>query len=350
MGTAVRDGPAARIASALLHRLARSRQFGQSWRNPPFGRRFRLPGVAIRPSVLELVDDHAFQTEHRILVSAPAPRQHVRIIRHRHGAMTSGSVAILTLSLYALVAIVLIVRDALTCVDGWRVWVLHIIARLYTPLMFRQRISGTCPLPGRGGGLVISNHRSPVDPILVFSGSVRKQDGGGPRSIDYLTAREYCELGGPLGWITRVMQVIPVARSGEDMGAVKVAVRRLKQGRLVGVFPEGRINLESGLLPANPGVAWLALHARAPVYPVYIHNSPQGESMVQPFHTFSRVRLCYGRMIDLSEYYGRRLTPELLQEVTDHLMARLAAAGRDEGVREGRVPPPLRLAPASRAG
>jgi 1-acyl-sn-glycerol-3-phosphate acyltransferase len=264
--------------------------------------------------------------------------------------MTSESAAILALTLYAVVAIVLIVRDALTCADGWRVWVLHIVARLYTPFMFRQRVSGTCPLPGRGSGLVISNHRSPVDPILVFSGSVRKRDGDGPRSIDYLTAREYCELGGPLGWITRVMQVIPVARSGEDMGAVKLAARRLKQGRLVGVFPEGRINLGGGLLPANPGVAWLALHTRARVYPVYIHNSPQGESMVQPFHTFSRVRLCYGPVVDLSKYYGRRLTPEILQEVTDYLMARLAEAGRDDGVHEEPVRFPLRPAPASRAG
>lgn len=244
--------------------------------------------------------------------------------------MPSESAAIVTLVLYAATAAALIARDVLRCPDGWRVWILHVTARLYTPFMFRQRVDGPCPLPGQGAGLVISNHRSPVDPILVFSGSPYKQ-AGGPRTIDYLTAREYCELGGVVGWITRVMQAIPVARSGEDMGAVKVAARRLKQGRLVGVFPEGRINTDGGLLPGSPGVAWLALFTRVPVYPVYIHDAPQGENMVQPFHTFSRVRLRYGSPVDLSGYYGQRLTPELLQAVTDELMAVLAATG--DGVR-----------------
>jgi 1-acyl-sn-glycerol-3-phosphate acyltransferase len=264
----------------------------------------------------------------------------------------SDSAAVLTLLLYAAVATTLVLQDMLACCDGWRVWVLHIVARFYTPFMFRQRVSGLCPLPGRGPALVISNHRSPVDPILVWSGSVQKQDGGGVRTIEYLTAREYCELGGPLGWITRVMQVIPVARSGEDMGAVKLAVRRLKQGRLVGVFPEGRINTGTELLPANPGVAWLALHARVPVYPVFIYNAPQGEHMVQPFHTFSRVRVVYGPPVDLSAFYGRRLTQEILQEVTDLLMARLAGTGCDadlESKPDTRREVP-RLAPATRAG
>lgn len=268
--------------------------------------------------------------------------------------VSSDSAAVLTLLLYVTVAAILVLQDMFACGDGWRVWVLHLIARSYTPFMFRQRVSGLCPLPSRGPALVISNHRSPVDPLLIFSGSAQKQDGGGIRRIEYLTAREYCELGGPIGWITRVMEVIPVARSGEDMGAVKLAVRRLKQGRLIGVFPEGRINTGTELLPANPGVAWLALHARVPVYPVFIHNAPQGEHMVQPFHTFARVRVSYGPPVDLSDWYGRRLTTEILQEVTDLLMTRLAETGRNDVPESkpgtGHEVPAPRLAPATRAG
>jgi 1-acyl-sn-glycerol-3-phosphate acyltransferase len=138
------------------------------------------------------------------------------------------------------------------------------------------------------------------------------------------------------------------------MGAVKMAARRLKQGRLVGVFPEGRINPGTELLPGSPGVAWLALHARVPVYPVYIHGAPQGEHMVQPFHTFSRVRVNYGSAVDLSAYYGQRLTPRMLQAVTDQLMARLEATGRNGGAEtppeELPIQSPLRVAPDTRAG
>ena len=63
------------------------------------------------------------------------------------------------------------------------------------------------------------------------------------------------------------MRAIPVDRDGEDMEATKVALRRMRAGCTVGIFPEGRINFGPGLLPPNPGVAWLALKAGRPVIP-----------------------------------------------------------------------------------
>jgi 1-acyl-sn-glycerol-3-phosphate acyltransferase len=141
------------------------------------------------------------------------------------------------------------------------------------------------------------------------------------------------------------MQVIPVDRDGRDMGPVKEALRRLRGGRLVGIFPEGRINDRCGaseLLAGNPGMAWLALHSRAPVCPVFIHDAPQGANMVAPFHTFARVRLVYGEPIDLSGFYGRRITQDLLQEVTGELMRRLAELGGARVVEECPQTLPLR--------
>jgi 1-acyl-sn-glycerol-3-phosphate acyltransferase len=147
------------------------------------------------------------------------------------------------------------------------------------------------------------------------------------RRIEFLTAAEYCDLGGPLGFITTHMHVIPVARSGRDMGPVKEALRRIRDGKLVGVFPEGRINTGTGLLPGSSGVAWLALHSQAPVYPVFIHDAPQGATMVAPFLTFCRVEVSFGDPVDLCSYYGRRINQPLLDEVTHLLMSRLARLG-----------------------
>jgi 1-acyl-sn-glycerol-3-phosphate acyltransferase len=247
-----------------------------------------------------------------------------------HTDMMAEISGLLTLVLYVAVATGIVLRAALRCEHDWRLWLLHGIARFYTPLVFRQRIRQRCPFPVEGGALIIVNHRSPVDPILVFSGSPLKGDGYGVRRLEFLTASEYCTLGGFPGFVTRTMQCIPVDRDGRDMGPVKEALRRLRGGRLVGIFPEGRINdLDDcgDLLPGNPGVAWLALHSRLPVYPVFIHGAPQGANMVQPFHRFSRVRLAYGAAIDLSAWYGRRITQELLQEVTGQIMQSLAELG-----------------------
>jgi len=250
--------------------------------------------------------------------------------------------AIVTLTAYLVVAGTVVLRSAQHCGGDRGLWLLHIISRFYTPLVFRQRISQRCPFPVRDGALVIVNHRSPIDPILVFSGSPLKSEGFRVRRPEFLTASEYCALGGFPGFVTRTMRVIAVDRKGRDMGPVKEALRRLKEGRLVGIFPEGRINdVGDGrrLLPGNPGVAWLALHSRLPVYPVFIHGAPQGANMIAPFHTFSRVRVTYGSAVDLSAWYGRRITQDLLQEVTGVLMRRLAELGGAAAAEAGQEPP-----------
>jgi 1-acyl-sn-glycerol-3-phosphate acyltransferase len=233
----------------------------------------------------------------------------------------------LVLGTYAALGVICLWRSRRRCPHDWRVWFLHIVARFYTPLIFRQHIQPECPLPAEGPGLLIANHRSPIDPVLIFSASPLKRSGHWVRRPEFLTAAEYCNTGGPLDFITNSMGVIPVSRAGRDMGPVKEALRRLKEGRIVGIFPEGRINSGAGLLPANPGVAWLALHSRAPVYPAFVHGAPQAESMTRTFYQFSRARVDFGEPVDLSAYYGRRINQELLQEVTELLMIRLGELG-----------------------
>lgn len=241
--------------------------------------------------------------------------------------MTSEIWAILTLCFYAAVTVAVLAWQCFHTPGGWQVWVLYLIARVYSPLMFSQRIRDKCPFPKTGPCLVIANHRSPVDPMFIFSGSQEKVGGRFIRVVEFMTAREYCELKGPIGWICRTMKCIPVDRKGKDMGPAKEALRRLRAGHLVGIFPEGRINLGDGLLPGNPGVAWLALRSEAPVMPIFIHDAPLGTSMVAPFLRPSYTQVSYGEPIDLSEFYGRKPTPGLLAEVTDLLMDRLATLG-----------------------
>ncbi len=234
---------------------------------------------------------------------------------------------LLILGMYAATGIAVVGWQCLHCPAGWDVWVLCLIARLYSPLMFNQRIRAKCPFPNEGAALVIINHRSPVDPMIILSGSQEKRTGHFIRIVEFMTAREYVEIGGPIGWICRTMKSIPVDRNGKDIGPAKEALRRLWAGHLVGIFPEGRINLGNDLLPGNPGVAWLALRSEAPVFPMFIHDAPLGTSMVAPFLTRAYTQVTWGEPIDLSEYYGRKPTPPLLAEVTDLLMERLAELG-----------------------
>jgi 1-acyl-sn-glycerol-3-phosphate acyltransferase len=245
--------------------------------------------------------------------------------------MSPDSIACLTLIGYACAAASVVLWRAVRCAEGWRLWILNSLGSAYCRVGFRWRSNRPCPFLEARPAIVIANHRSPVDPILIWAGVTNC------RPVEFLTAKEYFGIPG-LQFIFDAQRCIPVARNGKDVTATRTALRRVQEGRIVGVFPEGRINPGSGLLPGDPGIAWLALQTRAPVYPVFIENAPRGKGMVDPFWNFRPVKVHYGDAVDLAAYYGRRRTPEVLQEVTDHLMRRLAETGGL--VDEGAAPPP----------
>ena len=241
--------------------------------------------------------------------------------------MTADGVAILTLAVYALGIAGVLVVQAIRCPSGWVVWLLYVTERLYLGLFFRWRSNRRCPFPDRGPALIVANHRSPVDPLFLWMNHHLGEEGERAiRPISFLMAREYYEVQG-LGWLFRAVKSIPVDRSGQDVGPAREALRALKEGGWVGVFPEGRLNRGEGLLEGDTGIAWMALRAKAPVYPAFIQNAPRAQSMVAAFCTPAKVRVVYGDPVDLSAYYEQKKTQALLKEVTDLLMVRLAELG-----------------------
>lgn len=236
-------------------------------------------------------------------------------------------IAGLVLAAYAAVGLAVVWWQSGRRGVGRQAWLLYVIERIYVGLWFHWRANRRCLFPAAEGGLVIANHRSPVDPLLIWMNHHLGQPDQRIRLIHFLMAREYFSIPG-LSWICRTMEAIPVARNGADMAPAKAALKRLRAGDLVGVFPEGRLNPGHDLLPGNSGVAWMALSAGVPVYPVFLHESPTGgDSMVRPFLGFCRVRVTWGEPIDLSRFAGQRRTQQLLQEVTDLIMDRLAELG-----------------------
>jgi 1-acyl-sn-glycerol-3-phosphate acyltransferase len=210
---------------------------------------------------------------------------------------------------------------------GFSTWFLWCVERLYVPFMFHWRSNRRCPFPEKGGGLIIANHRSPVDPLLIWMNNHLGARNHRCRVISFLMAREYYEIPG-LTWVGRATQCIAVEREGKDMRPAREALERLKRGDLIGLFPEGRINDQTALREGDTGIAWLALHAQVPVFPVFLRGSPSGaHHMVAPFYTRCRVKIVYSDPIDLSAHYDRKRTRTLLREVTDLLMRRLAELG-----------------------
>ncbi|HET6323200.1 MAG TPA: lysophospholipid acyltransferase family protein [Planctomycetaceae bacterium] len=240
--------------------------------------------------------------------------------------MTPDSSARLVLLSYLAIGVGIVVWQFRRSGLGLSTWFLWVVERLYVPFMFHWRANRRCPFPGEEGALILANHRSPVDPLLIWMNNHLGERPRRCRVTGFLMAREYYDIPG-LTWVGRAMQCIPVCREGKDMRPAREALERLKRGDLIGVFPEGGINEETALREGDTGIAWLALHAQVPVFPVFLRDSPTSENMVKPFYTRCRVKVVYGEPIDLSAYYDQKRTRTLLREVTDLLMRRLAELG-----------------------
>lgn len=105
-----------------------------------------------------------------------------------------------------------------------------------------------------------------------------------------------------LAHLCGIVEAIPVSRDGQDAKAVMTALRYLKNGEKISMFPEGTRNrTEEELLPLKGGAAMFAIKARVPVYPVMCPHKTR---------LFRRTKILVGDPIDLSAFYERCLTAE----------------------------------------
>jgi len=222
-----------------------------------------------------------------------------------------GVLAGLSLSLVGY-ATVLLRRSPFTPVQS----ALYALNVLIARILWDARISGRLPVSADEGAVIVCNHRSSVDPCFIALAT--------DRVVHWMVAKEYWRLP-VLGWFFRTCKAIPVGRGGVDTAATKSAIRLAARGGLVGMLPEGRINTtDRVLLPGRPGAALVALEARVPIVPCYVHGSPYDGTFWSPFLMRAGVRLTWGRPIDLSEFYGRQRDREVLKMLTKRLLTEIA--------------------------
>lgn len=131
-------------------------------------------------------------------------------------------------------------------------------------------------LPEQGPAIVVANHVSGLDPLLLIAAS--------RRPLRFLIATE--EYQRPiLHWVFRLAGCIPVDRKGRPEQALRVARRALEQGEVIALFPHGKIHLDTDPpRPIKGGVVRLAAWTGAGIYPVRIDGvKGQGKVMAAPF-------------------------------------------------------------------
>lgn len=166
---------------------------------------------------------------------------------------------------------------------------LYLPTYLMGRLLWRVHFTNEAPVAIRSGAILVANHRSSVDPFFVQLAARRR--------VHWMVAQEYCRhfLFGP---ILKAVQAIPTNRTGMDTASTKAAMRITKQGRLVGMFPEGRLNHTQNLLVTiRGGAAAVAIRSNVPIIPLYIEGSPYRRTVWSPVFMPAHVGITFGEPI-----------------------------------------------------
>jgi len=161
---------------------------------------------------------------------------------------------------------------------------------LFSRIYHRVQVVSPQHLPRSGAGILVANHISGLDPLLIQSVC--------PRLIVWMMAREYYEIS-QLNGIFRAISAIPVDRSGRDMAATRSALRALEKGRILGIFPEGKIEPTRELLPFQTGVALMAARTGVPIYPAYVEGTQRNLTMKQAYLQRQEAVLAFGQPMRL---------------------------------------------------
>lgn len=143
--------------------------------------------------------------------------------------------------------------------------------------LYRYRVVGAEKVPLTGGVIIAANHISNLDPPLLGIGV--------PRPISYMAKKELFAMP-VLKQILPLVNAFPVDRQAGGTAAIRASLRMLKEGRCVGIFPEGGRNV-SGTNEEKAGAAFLAAASGAPVVPAAI----VGTRKLRPF---GRVTVVFG--------------------------------------------------------
>ena len=183
---------------------------------------------------------------------------------------------------------------------------LQIIARVGTTLLFDLKTYGTENVPKTGGVLLVANHQSFLDPVLV---AVHLR-----RPVSFLAKSELFENSYFSGFI-RMLHAFPVRQGEGDIGAVKEVIRQLEEGHVLNIYPEGSRTENGQLGRLEKGVALVIRKAGVPVVPVAIDGSfgawPKDKKL---FHAHP-IRVKYGKPID---FRGKK-SEEIIQTLENRL-------------------------------
>jgi 1-acyl-sn-glycerol-3-phosphate acyltransferase len=199
------------------------------------------------------------------------------------------------------------------------------VVRLAARALFRIQFVGAEHVPSAGPVVLVPNHVSFMDPVLVNIPI--------HRPLHFMTLEPFFRKPG-LGALIRWCRAFPVREDEADRQAVRTAIRILRAGEPLVIFPEGGRSRDGRLQPFRSGTFGIALHAEAPVVPITIAGAFEAWPAHRRLPRPGRITITYHAPVDeknLPPDADRRTRPELMSAL---VQARIASALPDQGSSE----------------
>lgn len=197
---------------------------------------------------------------------------------------------------------------------------LQVIIQAFFCFWLGYRATGYKRLEQQQGALILANHQSFLDPLLV----------GLPfrRPISFL-ARDSLFPVPVVGWILKNTHVLPINQQAAGTASLRDMIGRLENGWLVGIFPEGTRSETGAIGELKPGFTTVVRRAKRPIVPVGISGAFQALPMGSWFLKPVRVRVVFGEPLtveELQQYSSRNQESALIDLVRSRMAACYEAA------------------------
>ena len=162
--------------------------------------------------------------------------------------------------------------------------------------------------------ILVSNHKHWLDPLIIGNGIKRYE-------VRFLGKKELAKT--KVGaWLMAKLHMIVVDRHNSDLKAMRECVNVIRQGHVLGIFPEGTRCRESTLEHMESGCAFISLRAKAPLLPVLIDK---------PVRAFHMTHITFGPPIDISDLVEEGISTETAEKVNERIRKNILALS-DSGV------------------
>ncbi|MCK4259040.1 MAG: 1-acyl-sn-glycerol-3-phosphate acyltransferase [Halanaerobiales bacterium] len=185
-------------------------------------------------------------------------------------------------------------------------WFSRRLVWIYLKVFKGFTIYGLENIPKEGSLIVVGNHTSFLDPLVLGVAM--------NRMVRVMAKHElFKKLG--IDWFLRQLGAFPVKRGQADLKAMRKSLKILKHGGVLGVFPEGTRNKSGQLGKAQLGIVKIALRTKALILPCGLINISSGK---KPF--IANI----GKPLTLDKYYGLKLTKEEEEKIGKFIMDEIA--------------------------